>query len=180
MNYQQLTDLFRTEHLDEAPAEVHGILCGRLAGGEHPDSAGVRRALLTSLACDEEILDNLAESLHGLYRASFDSFADGAMAFEPLLPEDDVALDQRVAALADWCRGFLTGLADTGRLAGPSLSQDVSATLEDFVAISQVDADSELAEADEADFVELSEYVRVAAMLVFTELAGANPATRLH
>ncbi len=180
MNYEQLTELFRIEHLDETAADVHGMLCGRIAGGQHLEGTGFKQAMLESLGCEEEIIDNLLEPLLDLYRYSSARFNDGLLAFQPLLPADDAELASRVSALGEWCQGFISGLGDSGLSNETPISDEVAATLEDFMAITQAGFDDDVAEEDERDFMELTEYVRVAVMLVHAELAGVDRHQVLH
>jgi uncharacterized protein YgfB (UPF0149 family) len=180
MNYVQLTELFRIEHLDETAADVHGILCGRIAGGQRLEGAGFKQAMMESLGCEEEIVDNLLEPLHELYRNSLDRFGDGLLAFQPLLPADDAELSARVSALGEWCRGFISGLGDAGLSNETPISDEVAGTLEDIMAITHAGFDHDVAEDDEKDFMELTEYVRVAVIMIHAELSGSGHHQVLH
>lgn len=186
MTFNELTDLLRVEGFDETAAELHGIICGRLAGGERLPGHKLRLALLASLHSDEELIDNALPSLTRLYQQSLAGLTDPGFAFKPLLPGDDVPLVQRVEAMAQWTQGFLDGLADSG-LSGETLfSDDAANALGDIAAIAQAGFDGDDGEnEDEADFAELEEYLRVAAILIFSELAspgdiGTAVPTTLH
>src|SRR5690554_8039830 len=91
------------------------------------------------------------------------------MTFQPLLPDDDYALDQRLEALVAWVRGFLEGMA---LAAGASLGQapdEIRELIEDMVAISQLSEDEESDEESEQQLLEITEYIRLGALAVFTE-----------
>ena len=97
------------------------------------------------------------------------------MAFQPLLPDDDAALVRRVAGLAQWCHGFLYGLALGGAVAPGRLSADVDEILRDFAEISRAEVDpADPVETGEAAYAELLEFVRTGAQIVFEELAEAR------
>lgn len=149
-------------------AEAHGSLCGALCavaayrfddwvGEVLPDAAGGTRAR-TLLAT---LFDETTRALGG-----------EAMDFAPLLPDDAAPLEDRVAALAEWCAGFLYGLG-AGQL--PSLDQvpgEVGEVLRDFGEIGRAEVGAEdPAEANETAYAELHEFVRVGAQLVYEELA---------
>src|SRR5262249_4865394 len=49
-------------------------------------------------------------ALRSLYFLTSETLAGHELEFQPLLPEDAQSLDERAAALAQWCVGFLYGL----------------------------------------------------------------------
>jgi hypothetical protein len=95
------------------------------------------------------------------------------MEFEPLLPDDEQPLNGRANALALWCTGFLYGLG-TGQISDlEALNGDVGEIVRDFTEISRATGDD--ADADESNeqaYAELVEFIRVAAQVVFEELAA--------
>ncbi len=106
-----------------------------------------------------------------------------------MLPPDSAGIEEKVEALSLWCQGFLAGLGDAGLNDDMSLSEDLVEALRDLAAIAQVGVEGETGEEageEESDLVELQEYVRVAAILVFTELnapetiAGPDNDKTLH
>lgn len=135
-------------------------------------------------------LDAARDQLRELELYSWRTLSGSGLEFYPLLPDDDAILGERVAALALWCHGFLSGLG----LAGFSLDSDqtgestagpLEEILCDFSEISRaaVGAD-EFDDEDQADFAlaELIEYVRVSVQIVFEELepsraSGSGTAT---
>jgi hypothetical protein len=93
----------------------------------------------------------------------------------PLLPEEVRPAAERAAALAHWCEGFLHGLVSgphpeplRARLATEPLSELIRDMLELTRAAADDDGDDE---SNEEAYVELVEYIRVAAQLAFEELA---------
>ena len=108
-----------------------------------------------------------------------EQLSDEGFAFQPLIPDDDTELSQRVDALGQWCQGLLagfalgmaqTGGADTG---SPALSVEVSETLSDLSAISQAGFDEE-EEHDQAE----QDFFRCARIFAFgctKSLYGAYP-----
>ncbi|MAT51937.1 MAG: hypothetical protein CMK32_12220 [Porticoccaceae bacterium] len=173
MTYDELVALLDREDFEETAAEVHGIICGRLAGGERLAGEKLRNALVESLTSEEELVDNALPELTRLYQQALESLSDASFAFKPLLPGDDVDLGVRVCALGDWAQGFLDGLSDAG-LARQGLSEEMTGALEDIAAISQVGYEGDGDNEDETDFAELEEYIRVAAILIFSERASPS------
>lgn len=172
MTFDELTKLLAVEDFEESAAELHGLLCGRLAGGERLAGGSIRTALVQSLVSDEELIDNALAELTSLYQLTLAALRDSDYAFSPLLPDDEAPLVERVTALSEWTQGFLDGLVDAGLAGDSPLSEDATQALGDLVAISQADFDGEGDNSDEVDFAELAEFVRVTAIMIFAELAA--------
>jgi uncharacterized protein len=182
MTFDELAHSMRVEGFEESPSELHGILAGRIAGGERLPPEGIGSALVECLAIEQELVDNARDDLIKLYASIIKSFEDDSFGFQPLLPGDDMALADRVRALSEWCESFLSGLGEASGQSSLSYSQEAVDTIRDMAAIAQVgyeDEDGE--EDDEADFAELMEYVRMAAIMLFTEFnfssSAATPGT---
>ena len=62
--------------------------------------------------------------------------------FQPLLPADDESLDDRTAALGEWCQGFLYGLGAGRAVPDPdTLKGEAAEVLRDITEITHVDVD---------------------------------------
>jgi len=155
-----------------SPAELHGCLCGLLGGGFTGDDS----ALIVQLekTVDVTLHGSLADAVTTLRQDAVTAITDGDLDFTLLLPEEDLELEQRIAAMATWCRGFLSGFAQarvTADAAGQAVATDSAEALRDFAAIAQAATDDEESEADEREghYLELLEYLRVAAMNVILD-----------
>ena len=142
-------------------AELHGALCGWLAGG---GSAGPEW-LAKVLADDALPAVPAGHALDRLREASVAQFEDRDFGFELLLPGADASLGERSGALFDWCRGFLGGF---GLAAGghPPLSEESREALDDLARLAAASAQDEGDEEDEDALAEIEEFVRVAALLL--------------
>lgn len=156
-------------------SQTHGLLSGRLAIAgadsgfdwlsqvlEGTDQAGALRTECEGL-------------LGALFETTFQQLAERLSAFTPLLPgaEDTTAI--RAAALAHWCEGFLHSLvaADHGDDVRERLkTEPIADIIRDMLQITRAAVDEDCdEESDEAAYVELVEYVRVATQLAYEELA---------
>jgi hypothetical protein len=152
-------------------AEAHGCLCGALCvreGYATPEWI----AELTAAGADGRIDERSRRMLHDFHLATLEALQAPDFGFAPLIPDVEVALDQRVEALAAWSGGFLYGIgagrADS-RIDGLA---DVGEVLRDFSEIARARLDPlETPEAGELAFTELFEYLRAGAQLAFEELA---------
>ena len=144
-----------------SPAELHGSLCGWLAGGGAAGADWPARVL-----ADDALPPVAADSpLARLQQASAGQFEDRDFAFDLLLPAADASLAERSGALFDWCRGFLGGF---GLAAGakPPLSEESAEALADLARLAAASAQDEGDEEDEDALAEIEEFVRVAALLL--------------
>lgn len=162
-------------------AECHGALAGWIASGLGSEPQPLLESLLEDLDRGSDAGIRCQELLVGLHGALRRDLDGTEFKFAPLLPPEDAPLPQRVAALAEWCEGFLFGLG----LAGDAATQggeEVREVIEDFAQIARAGVDDESGgEADEVAYAELVEYLRAATQLVHEALAAAAPAARrLH
>ena len=155
-------------------AEAHGILCGALCVRKAYDT----KAWITDLAEDSgsPAVERVApEGLLAAHEETLDALRLPDFGFSPALPDDQVPLSDRVAALAAWCDGFLYGIG-SGAAGGDIVKEaDISEFLRDLTDIARAELEpGRSADAGEGDFAELFEFVRAGAQLTFDELAGAR------
>jgi len=153
------------------PAEIHGEFCGlACVMGEDAVAPWAESALADA----DSRPDDVIATLEGLANATWTALQTGDMSFELLLPSDEAPLEQRAECLGLWCQGFMHGLGAAGRAGkdNPVVSQDVVRDIVgDLSEITRVGvSDEETEEEGEAALMELVEYVRVSAQLVFEEL----------
>jgi uncharacterized protein len=171
-NFAELHRTLADLRLGIGAAELHGSLTGFLCAGGMAHAG----SWLHDLALDE-----VADALRGepqreivdrMFADCADELDDPDLAFTPLLPTDDSPIQDRAAALVEWCRGFLGGLGLSGTTIGEGLSGDATEILSDVGRIAATRFDEgESAEDDEDAYAEVVEYVRVGVLLLHTELA---------
>lgn len=147
--------------LASAPSELHGAVCGWLAGGGS-QAAGWLGAVMADDAMAAPVPDGALEQLREVSAAQFE---DRDFAFELLLPDADASLAERSGALFDWCRGFLGGF---GLAAGakPPLSDESREALDDLARLAAATAQDEGGQDEEEALAEIEEFVRIAALLL--------------
>lgn len=172
LSFDDIADILVSEKITMlSPAELHGLVCGQLAGGSR-----LSNDLWLQMANDFLDIEHFSHEqskvgLVGLYQQSLAQFEGMEMSLDMLLPDDDdYELSQRVESLGLWVQGFLAGFGTQGRQADKKLSEDAKEMLNDLAQISQV-ASVDLEEDDDSEnnFIELSEYVRMGAVYIFTE-----------
>lgn len=177
LNFDDLCNLLVPLGTINSPSELHGLLCGKLSGGaELGEISWLLEAvefLDFTQAPDERVRDALSQ----LYQTTRAQLSDG-FSLKLMLPDDDIELSQRTAALGQWCYGFLTGFGSAGK-ADRVLTEDVEDGLRDLAAIAQIAIEDGDDDADEADFAEVSEYVRMMAASLYLEYASETPKSQL-
>ena len=167
MSQSDLPDLssvdaeIRRLSLARSASELHGSLCGWLAGG----GASVRDWPARVLLDDNLAAPSEDSPLDRLRTVSTAQLEDRSFEFALLLPAADASLAQRSGALFDWCRGFLGGF---GLAAGaePKLSEESLEALGDLAKFAAAPAQEEGDEEDEQALAEIEEFVRVATLLL--------------
>ncbi len=171
-------NLFTAHKAFSQPSELHGALCGRLAAGgrlANPEWLAMvcEHMGLPGTAAAESA--ELAAFMTGAYDSTLEGLKAADMSFQPLLPDDDYALEQRLQALSSWIRGFLEGLALQAGAALGTAPSEIRELIEDLVAISQVSDAEDDSEESEHQLLEITEYVRLGALAVFTEYNPPEP-----
>lgn len=159
------------------PSELHGSLCGWLAGAGAHDRAGWFAAVMADPLLPTPAPDG---PLDRLYAASLQQLESPDFEFELLLPDDERPVDERGDALLAWGRGFLGGF---GLAAGesPPLSEESSEALADLARITSSELTYEDPAADEEALGEVAEFVRVAVMLLHSDcVLGPRHRRRLN
>ena len=152
-------------------AEAHGCLCGALC--LRPDYSLLE--WLDEILAEPAGAPSSNEPFATLFEESLGVLASPDMEFEPLLPDDDAGLAERVSALAAWCQGFLYGFGASGAAAQVKLPDTVAEVLGDLAQLSHAGAvGSEDAEVEEEAYAELVEFVRAGVQIVYEELGVAR------
>jgi uncharacterized protein len=175
----ELANHLLEQGLDSSPSCLHGCLCGLLAAGA-PAQAEAGLALM-SQALEINLHGELAGQMLQLYQVTAAALEDEEFDFHPLLPDDDVDIETRTTAVADWAGGFLTGFAQVNQA---QVGQDSSEILKDYAAIAEAGLDEEDDEEEsESAYMEIVEYLRFASLNIFMDSraeAGDRDQPSLH
>ena len=142
-------------------SELHGGLCGWLAGG----GANVREWPARVMVDDTLPTPAEDSALDRLRVASAAQLADRSFEFSLLLPDAEAPLVERSGALFEWCRGFL-GAFGLASGASPKLSEEAQEALGDIARLAAAQPQDDGDEEDEAALAEIEEFVRVATLLL--------------
>jgi uncharacterized protein YgfB (UPF0149 family) len=162
-------------------AECHGVLCGFLSISPQ---AGTDDYLTQLRAL--QLVDQPGEAMlmvfDDLLKATVSQLSDEDMGFRLWLPDDSEPLEERTEALARWCTGLLAGLAIQGNI--ETLSPEAGEAVRDLEQIARAGLsggdDPDSLEEDERAFAEITEYVRVVAMMLREDFRGPEQGEALH
>ncbi|MEQ1527707.1 MAG: UPF0149 family protein [Methylococcales bacterium] len=165
MTYQVINSIVIQSDARLSAAEAHGMATGLLCVNDRVQSDHWLTELLrNALPINDEqrgLLDRLFEETRRLLTS--DDFE-----FDLLLPDDDSPLAEQIEALKNWCVGFLAGVGfGQPRSNWPG---DVGEILKDIVEFTKLETEDVSGEEEESAFVEVSEYLRSAVMLLRDEL----------
>lgn len=170
--YQSLQDALAGLSAEMGAAEAHGLLCGMFCGPGETQQARWMAHVLEGTEprgeCARYCLARLAE----LYERTREAFESQELAFSLLLPDDDLPVDERGAALGKWCEGFLFGLSVGGLTNNPDLPREACEIIRDLGEIARIDAGMNADEDSEAAYAELVEYVRMGTLLLLEHVAA--------
>jgi uncharacterized protein YgfB (UPF0149 family) len=184
VTFAEVSGLLESLGCEVPAAEAHGCLCGALCINERYSFEHWREELLADADADADADEETARApadeqlLHSLFSKTALALNENTEDFTPLLPDDDVALEQRTSALAQWSAGFLYGLGSAAPRFSAPLPAAVDEILRDFarIATASTDTDSDPEEQEHA-YAELIEYLRAGVWLIYAELTAvrANP-----
>ncbi len=172
--YLTVEEVLEEVHSLITPAEVHGLLCAIICLGQHElDSEDWAAKAIGFPDKDIHLSKKQGKILQSLLDYSFNRLTAMEFDFQLLLPEDNTALDKRSMELGNWCHGFITGLelSDDIETINDRLSVDAYVAINRLAEIADIDYDLiEFDESDESAFFEVSEYVRMVVLMIFSEI----------
>ncbi len=177
ISFDELADLLAPLGVLNSPSELHGLLCGKLAGGARLSEINWLLEAVEFLDFMSAPDERIRTALTNLYHISLQQL-QGDFGLKLMLPDDESLLSERAACLSQWCHGFLTGFGSVEVQGERDLDEDAQDMLQDFSNIVQIQVDDEEDEPSaEADYTEVVEYVRMAASSLYLEFAPAQDTT---
>lgn len=176
VDFEELADLCLRHRCFQAPSLFHGVLAGQLCGQERLAREHWLLLFSQMLGLEDGTLAGADEiTALQLLDQTLEELSSGGLGFEPLLPDDLYELEERFNALVKWTQGFLKSLT-ASQVTSSRLSKDASDSLEDLQRLVNLGSqDLPASEHNEKDLTAITEFVRMAAMLIYTELHPGMP-----
>lgn len=170
LDFASVQATLTSEGINSHASEIHGVLTGLICAGFEFEDRGYFSLLSDLFNSGDSFPGNVKKMLEPLYSQLWASILDDNYSFNLLLPDDDDTIAERGHALSMWVQGFNLGFGlqqkDT-----PVVSDEVKEVLTDFVEIANLSDEMDEDEDTEQAYFEIAEYVRISALLCFSELA---------
>ena len=183
LDFATVQAILTSENVKMHAAEVHGVITGLISAGyifEDSDYIIVVNDMLNNA---EGFPKAVKQTLKTMFNEIWHNILDDSYSFQIMLPDDDDSIMERANALGHWVQGFNLGFG-LQQKNKTKLSEDVQEVLNDFVDIANLSDDLEEDEDTEQAYFEIAEYVRISALLCFTELGvppeSTNKSKTLH
>lgn len=164
MTYPIINEIVIQSDPELSAAQAHGMAAGMLCVNEQAQSAEWLTELFRNAG---PVSDEGKAALVHLFEETRSLLASDDFEFDLFLPDDDDApLSEQVEALTYWCQGFLLGVGVAH--AASDWPREVTEILKDIVEFTKLDTEAE-GEEDENDFMEITEYIRSAVLLLRDE-----------
>lgn len=171
--FEPLVEQLQQQGVLHSPSELHGVMCGLLSTG-HGQKDEELLAVLAAHVDAGRWQAEAAELWLSVRDLAVEAFTGKGLEFYLLLPDDTEELGVRVAALGQWCEGFLVGFGTgTAGTTESQLAPALQEAIRDIAAISQVELPDDNSAEEEDLFANVVEHTRMAALMIFTELALA-------
>jgi yecA family protein len=164
-----------TQELQAHASEIHGVLAGLVCSGFLFEDQSYLPMLRDMFNSGDKFSSAMEKTITQMYNEMWTDILDDDYTFQLLLPDDDDSITERGHALGTWVQGFNLGFGLQNKDSAVS-SSDVKEVLSDFAEIANLSSEMEEDEESEQAFFEISEYVRISALLCFSEL-GTQPNT---
>ena len=167
--YKPFAKHLQDNNIIASPSELHGHASGMIVVNRDVEVEEWIDLIIADYSFEGGDKGKLVPVLGALFDYAKDKLKADNYTFNPLLPSDDNELSFRLEALSTWCAAFLTGMAFGGLKSDANMNKEVNEFILDLEKISTVDTFAGDTQGEEADFVELVEYVKAGAILLYSE-----------
>jgi len=175
LDFSLVQAIITTENIQSHASEIHGVLTGLVCAGLTFEEQNYIDMLNDLFNNGEGFPNSVKGTIKQMYSELWADILDDSFVFQLMLPDDDDSIVERGHALGKWVQGFNLGFGLQQKNI-PVTSNEVKEVLTDFAEIANLSDEMEEDEDTEQAYFEISEYVRISALLCFTEL-GSSPTT---
>ncbi|MCI2285127.1 UPF0149 family protein [Colwellia sp. MSW7] len=170
LDFASAQAIITTENIKAHASEIHGVLTGLICAGYPFEDTGYVSMLNDLFNSGDGFPSQVKSTLKQMFSELWTDILDDAYGFQLMLPDDDDTIVERGHALSMWVQGFNLGFG-LQQKDSPVVSEEVKEVITDFAEIANLSDEMEEDEATEQAYFEINEYVRISALLCFSELA---------
>ena len=179
MNFEYVDQIRQKAGISIDVSEYHGKICACLCFENLEAETLLPEEINADISSLSSETMKLKDVLLGLIAETLEKLNDTEMTFYPLLSPDSESLTNRTLSLSSWCGGFIDGfdfaIVQKNISMNPAEQGIISEIIDDFSQISKLTSASVMNEdGEELAYMEVLEYVRVGAQLIFEELKVAK------
>lgn len=181
LDFASAQAIITTENIKAHASEIHGVLTGLICAGFPFEDTSYLSMLNDLFNSGDSLPSNVKLTVKQMFSELWTDILDDAYGFQLMLPDDDDSIVERGHALSVWVQGFNLGFG-LQQKDSPVISEEVKEVITDFAEIANLSDEMEEDESTEQAYFEINEYVRISALLCFSELAtlptksgGDNP-----
>ncbi len=172
--YQTFVDSIDVLELPFSGSELHGIMCGYLAGGAAREGIAYLRTLIPNLT--EPAPRAAALAIFQLYTVTQQQIEGLGFDFQLLLVDDQEPIARRGQSFSDWCEGFTQGIRMAGVDYNALEDDDTQDALQHITEFADMDYSSlNVDEEDERALTDITEYTRMAVLHIHSDLQTNHP-----
>ncbi|MGP8291165.1 UPF0149 family protein [Vreelandella zhanjiangensis] len=174
-DFSDVADVFLLHGSMQSPAFLDGRLSALLALRDVSAEDWLEEVCV-SLGVEQLRDQASAERLLGWRRQTLEALSASDLNFAPLLPDELFSLGEQAQGLKEWTLGFMEVVEDVvdGELR-ERWSQTLCEAIDDLAGIGHIETDIDDSAENENDLFALTEHVRMAAMLLYTEQHPGKP-----
>lgn len=170
LDFASAQAIITTENVKAHASEIHGVLTGLICAGFPFEDTSYVSMLNDLFNSGEGLTTQVKSIIKQMFSELWTDILDDAYGFQLMLPDDDDSIVERGHALSVWVQGFNLGFG-LQQKDSPVISEEVKEVITDFAEIANLSDEMEEDEATEQAYFEINEYVRISALLCFSELA---------
>ena len=180
MDFEQVNEALAPYPELESASFIQGMLIGLICGDNDIEEAVWVKKLIEEAEI-KSVKESFLKVLDEVFQETNKGLNGSGFELPFCLPDDGESLVFRAAMLGQLCEGVIYGLGLVGALneAENKLPTNVRELVKDLGQIARIDIDSlnsleDISDAEESDFMELVEFVKVGVLTINEEL---NPST---
>jgi hypothetical protein len=170
IDFATMQAIITAENVKAHASELNGVLAGLICAGFAFEDQGYIVMLDDLFNSGDNFPKAVKSAITQMYSELWTNILDDNYSFALLLPDDDESIAERGHAISVWVQGFNLGFG-LQQKNNPVVSDEIKEVLTDFSEIANLSDEMEEDEDTEQAYFEISEYVRISALLCFSELA---------